>query len=163
MKRITVLFVALALFLTACQFTVEEQFEESSGVVGVDTDSGPVSIETDEGSFTFGGGEIPEGFRVPLPNGYTVLNVIEAEGKSSVSVSYPLDTFDAIVGYFESWTNSQSGEWSGGTSTFDQGTGQVSRSAIWYSADLSITVADCLGADSTSDAFNAICVIVLDI
>ena len=171
MKKIAVVGVALALALTACQSAAEniaenltEQIVEASGEVGdvdIDIDSGEISIETDEGSITIGGGELPEDFDVPLPDGFEVTSVFTSDGSSSVTLTFPGGDFDNIVAHFEDWTSSQPVEWSNSSSSFSQGDGQTLHSASWTSDGSFITVTDCFTLDSDGSDFNAVCVNII--
>jgi len=123
MKRIAIGFVALALLLTACQSAAEvisEQVIEEAvggGDVKIDTDSGEISVETDDGAMTIGGGEVPDGFPIPFPDGYEVTAVFTSGRSSTVSLSYPNGDFAAITAFFDDWTSGESDEWSKSTSS----------------------------------------------
>ena len=123
MKRIALGFVALALLLTACQSAAEvitEQVIEEAvggGDVKIDTESGEVSVETDDGAITVGGGEVPGGFPIPLPDGYEVAAVVTSGRSSTVSLAYPNGDFAAIQAFYDDWTSGQSDEWSASTSS----------------------------------------------
>jgi hypothetical protein len=69
----------------------EEVIENQEGVqdVDIDEDSGEINIDTDDGSATFGGGEIPDGFPIDVPDGGEVQAVIESDGGASVTIVYP--------------------------------------------------------------------------
>ena len=138
MKRIALGFVALTLVLTACQSAAEviteQAIEEAvGGDVKVDTDSGEVSVETDDGAITIGGGELPEGFPIPLPDGYDVAAVFTSDRSSTVSVSYPNGDFAAIQAFFDDWTSAESDEWSTSTSSISGDDGAV-EFANWTTA-----------------------------
>lgn len=130
MKRIAIGFVALALVLTACQSAAEvisEQVIEEAvggGDVKIDTDSGEVSVETDDGSVTIGGGEVPDGFPIPFPDGYEVTAVFASDRSSTVSLSYANGDFATIEAFFDDWTSGEPNEWSKSNSSIsgDDGT-----------------------------------------
>ena len=84
----------------------EEVIENQEGVqdVDIDEDSGEINIDTDDGSATFGGGEIPDGFPIDVPDGGEVQAVIESDGGASVTIVYP-GGYDDIVAFYESWVN----------------------------------------------------------
>lgn len=135
MKRLGIAFVAVALFLTACQTAAEnltEQILEQAGEGDVDIDlsSGEVSVETDEGSITFGGGELPDNLPIPVPDGYQVTSVFTADETASVGLAYPAADYDAIVAYYDDWTSNQSTEWSNSTSSISGDDGMIN-SASW--------------------------------
>jgi len=166
MKRITVGFVALALVLTACGSAAEvltEQVAEQAiggGDVKIDTDSGEVSVETEDGSIVIGGGELPDGFDVPLPDGYRVTSVITTDEVSAVSLAYPDGDWAAIEAFFDDWTSSQPSEWSKSSSSISGDEGSL-ESANWIDEDgggiISMS-SFCLVADDSIDEDNCIAV-----
>jgi len=139
MRRIAVGFVALALVLTACQSAAEvltEQVTEQAiggGDVKIDSDSGEVSVETDDGSITIGGGELPDGFPIPVPDGYQVTAVFTSDRSSTVSLAYPEGDFAGIEAFFDDWTSSDSSEWSKSTSSVSGDDGAMDF-ATWTAA-----------------------------
>jgi hypothetical protein len=166
MKRFIPVALAFALILTACQSaseTIAEQLtEQVDGVDNVefDSDTGEVKIETDEGSITVGGGELPDGFPIPLPDGYQVTSVFTAEGTSAVSLAYPEGDFDTIVAFFEDWTSSQPTEWSTSTSSISGDDGTID-SASWIEDEGSsfISVSTfCVVPDDSIDPENCVSV-----
>ncbi len=164
MKRTAVMFVALALVLAACQSATEQLSEklaeQAVGVndVDIDTDTGKISVETDEGSFTLGGGEIPEGFPVPVPDGGRVTASFVSDDSMDVSISYEQSRFEEIVAHFDSWTNSQTNEWSTNTSTVSVGEDGTLRTVAFFSGVQQILVSDCVDASSGSTTFDRVCV-----
>lgn len=166
MKRIAIIIAVIAVVAAACGAATEqltEQIIEQSGGgdadVDLDLDSGQVSVETEDGSITIGGGEIPDGFPVPFPDGGNVQSTFVSDGAASVSVAYPKDRFDELVAYYEDWTASQGGEWSTSTFTNDDGNGGVIRGHSWWQgADVNLGVNDCFTMDSTGDGTDAACV-----
>ena len=138
MKRIALGIVALALVLAACQSAAEviteQAIEEAvGGDVKVDTDSGEISVETDDGAITIGGGELPEGFPVPLPDGYEVTAVFTSGRSSTVSLSYPNGDFAAIEAFFDDWTSGESDEWTKSNSSISGNDGAI-EFANWTTA-----------------------------
>ena len=168
MKRLVPVVLGFALILAACQSTsetiAEQLAEEVEGVdnVEIDPDSGQVKIETDDGSVTIGGGELPDDFPVPLPDGYQVTSVFSAEGSSAVSVAYPDGNFDEIVAFFDNWTSGQSAAWTKSTSSVSGGEGTID-SANWIEDEGSsfISVSSfCIVPDDSIDPENCIAVSV---
>ena len=138
MKRIALGFVALALFLAACQSAAEviteQAIEEAvGGDVKVDTDSGEISVETDDGAITIGGGELPEGFPIPLPDGYVVTAVFTSGRSSTVSLSYPNADFATIEAFYDDWTSGESDEWTKSNSSISGDDGAM-EFANWTTA-----------------------------
>jgi hypothetical protein len=137
MKRMAIGFVALALVLTACQSAAETLTEQIAGQVDgvsdvdIDLDSGQISLETEDGAITIGGGEMPDGFAIPAPDGYKVTSVFTNDESSSVSLAYPGADFDELVTFYDDWTAGQSSEWSKSTSSISGDEGTIN-SASWF-------------------------------
>jgi hypothetical protein len=155
MKRFSVFFIALTLVLAACQSAgeqlSEQLIEQVEGVddFNVNTDTGEVNIETDEGSISIGGGEIPDGFPIPAPDGYEVLAVFTSDSDGSVSLMYPQDRFDELAAFYTDWTAGQPGEWTSSTNTYNTADGETVRNASWFSDTSNVTVSDCSGGQSS--------------
>jgi hypothetical protein len=90
--------------------------ENGDGSVSVDTDNdGSVAIEVEgedgDGVVIIGGGSVPEGFPIPVPDGGEILSSISTSGEegggSSVVVQYPVGSFDELVATFETWMDGQ--------------------------------------------------------
>ena len=163
MKRTAIGLVALALVLTACQSAAEVLAEQAAeqalgGDVKIDTDSGEVSVETEDGSITIGGGELPDGFSVPFPDGYQVTSVFTSDDGEAVTVAYPGGDFDSIVSFYDDWTDGQSIDWSKTASsigteeqsldsanwTADEGSGLILIRNLCLVADESIDPEECI-------------------
>lgn len=71
--------------------------------------------EEGEGSISFGGGEIPDDFPVPVPDGGDVQQVSSTPDGASVSLFFPSDEFDSLKEFYSDWANGQSAE----VSTFE--------------------------------------------
>ncbi len=168
MIRTATILVAAALVVTACQSASEQLSEQLAeqveGVtdVDIDIDTGQIKIETDDGSMTIGGGELPDGFAVPLPDGYKVTSVFTTDDGSVVGVSYPQDRYDELVAHFDEWTSSQPEDWDTATMTLDQGTVGTMRSSSYYTSDMSIQVTDCFDVGAETGVLNAACVNILN-
>ncbi len=170
MRRIAIVFVVFALVLTACQ-SVSENIAESitekaldsvDGVDGVDinVDTGEVSIETEDVTIRIGGGEIPDGFPIPAPDGGTVLSVFESEGNANVTLSYPGGNFDEVVGYYDEWTDSQPTEWEKSSNTVSTEEGDI-KNASWGASEGGgfITVSNlCTVADDSANSQDCVAV-----
>jgi len=168
MKRIAMFLAVVALVATACGAATEgltEQLIEQSGGddadVDVDLGSGRVSVETEDGSFTVGGGEIPDGFPVPFPDGGTVQSVFTSDGAAAVSLAYPRDRYDELVAYYADWVDGQSGEWSTSSFANDDGSGgQMRGNSWWQGADVNLGVTDCVSLDGDGGTVDSACVSV---
>ena len=171
MRRFILVVAGAALALSACQgaseVLTEQILEQVDGVdnVEIDTDTGEVRIETDEGSVSIGGGELPDGFPVPVPDGGEVMSVFSSsQEEASVSLSYPIDRYDELVAFYSDWTAGQPGEWNTSTSTFNSG-GQTTRTTSWFgdttNANVNIGVVDCHDFTSDTDQYNAACVTII--
>ncbi len=168
MKRIAIVVAALALVLAACQSIseniaeniTEKALEGVEGVDGVDidTDTGQVSIETEDGAVTIGGGEMPDGFAIPAPDGYKVTSVFESDGSAAVSLAYAGGDYEAIVAFYDDWTAGQPSEWSKSSSSIAAEEGTLD-SANWASSEgvgfIGVTNL-CLVFDSSIDPENCV-------
>jgi hypothetical protein len=155
MKRFAVVLLGMVFVLAACQSAgeqlSEQLIEQVDGVddVNINSDTGEVNVVTDDGSITIGGGEIPDGFPIPAPDGYEVLAVFTSDSEGSVSLLYPQDRFDELSSFYVDWTGSQPGEWSNSTNTFNTADGETVRNSSWFSDTSSVTVTDCSGGQSS--------------
>ncbi len=110
-RRLVLIVAAMGLIvLGACSGgdLAEQIIENQEGVgdVEIDEDTGEVSVETEDGSAVIGGGEIPAGFPIAVPDGGDVQAVFEQEGTYSISINYP-DGFDDIVDFYTGWIEAQ--------------------------------------------------------
>jgi hypothetical protein len=104
----------LLMTLAACSpATLTEQILESQeGIdnIEIDEEDGTIKIEVSDeegsGSVSIGGGDIPDGFPIPVPDGGTVMAVLEQESNFTVSLSYSSADFDAIKAFYEKWIDS---------------------------------------------------------
>lgn len=111
-KTISALAV-VALALTACspgEELAEQLLESEEGVgdVEIDAGSGEFRVEgedEDGGSFSIGGGEIPDDFPIDVPDGGEVQSVVEDTSGSLVAVRYE-GGFDDIKDFYENWVDS---------------------------------------------------------
>lgn len=126
-------FCVLALVLVACGNAAETIAEraieaDSGGDVDVDfsNDGETVSVEFDDedggGSATFGGGDVPDGFPIPVPNGGEVIQVVETPEQTVVAIQWPMSEFDSLVevytDFFSDFGDAQFAEGSGEVSFF---------------------------------------------
>jgi hypothetical protein len=116
MGRTAAVMGAFALLLTACGGgELAEQIIESQEGVGdieIDESSGTVvvEIEDEEGdaSISIGGGEIPDDFPVPVPEGGTVQSVVTMDTGASLSMLFPSDEFESLKDFYSSWASGES-------------------------------------------------------
>lgn len=110
--------LTLVMMLAACSSsTLTEQIIESQEGVGnveIDEEDGTVKIEIEdeEGdvSAVFGGGDVPNGFPIPIADGGTVVAVIEQESNSTVSLSYDSADYDTIQAFYQEWIDGSGAE-----------------------------------------------------
>lgn len=126
MRRSIVLIGILALVASACGAAAENVAEnlaeralESEGGGNVDLDideeSGEVSVQMESGdgsgSLTIGGGELPDGFPIPVPDGGEVMSTFSSETEEgtsySVTISYPADRYEELASFYEDWIDGQ--------------------------------------------------------
>lgn len=156
MKQLAVIAI-MAVIVAGCSSAsdeLSEQIVESvSGVdnLDIDEESGEVSFETEEGSFSFGGGEVPADFPFPFPDGYQVTSSLISDTASNVVVVYPKERFEELQAYVDEWTVSQGGEWQTGYNEFTSAEGKDLRGANWYSQDMQISITDACPLDDGDD------------
>lgn len=88
---------------------------EDGSSVSIDTDNeGSVAIQIDGddgGMAIIGGGEVPEGFPIPVPDGGQVISSIVGssdEGAGAqVMVQYPAGRFEELAASYQSWIDGQ--------------------------------------------------------
>ena len=152
MRRGSVL-VVIALLAAACGNVAENVVErvaenamESEGGgdvdVDLDDDGGSVRIQTDEGEISIdagSGGEVPDGFEMPVPDGGEVVGTMSfsaADGsRTSVTLEYPPSALDDLVETYEEYFDSFEGSFSSQSS--DSG----SQFWSWGTADGAVTAA----------------------
>jgi hypothetical protein len=104
----------LVVTLAACSpASLTEQIiegQEGIGDVEINEDDGTfkIEIEDEEGdvSAVIGGGDVPDGFPIPVADGGTVMAVFEQQSDSTVSISYDGADYDAIKAFYEEWVDS---------------------------------------------------------
>jgi hypothetical protein len=108
-----------------------------------------VNVQTDEGSITIGGGEIPDGLDVPVPDGGDVQSSMALNDDITVSVAWSGSEYERLVSFYEDWTGAQDMEFEKNSSTFESDDG-VLRNTSWYSSDRNtiISVGDCYSIES---------------
>ena len=117
--RLLVVLGVLALVIAACGGGEElaEQIIESQGdgEIEIEENDGTVAvtIETEDGedaTATFGGGEVPDDFPVPVPSGGDVQAVMESPAGTTITIFYPASEFDSLLAFYEDWVNTVGGE-----------------------------------------------------
>lgn len=157
----------VALVVSACsspgEIASEQILENIEGVddVDINTDTGEINFETEEGSFSFGGGEVPEELDIDVAPGGEVLADFVANDAVSVTLQYPVDSFDDVTGFYESWTASSGDEWSHSSQSFDSADGVTMRSESWVTDGYSVLVSNCQASTETSGETLATCVTLL--
>jgi hypothetical protein len=117
-RRIVVVLAALTLTLSACSGgdIAEEILEGQEGVgdVEIDENNGSLVIEVEDedgdGSVVIGGGQVPDGFPLPVPDGGTVAMSMSSDEGSSVTVTYPISEYDSLVSTYQSFVDSTGGD-----------------------------------------------------
>jgi hypothetical protein len=108
----------LVVTLAACSpASLTEQIlenQEGVGNVEIDEEDGSVKIEIEDeegdASVVFGGGEVPDGFPIPIADGGTVMAVMEQQSDSTVSLTYDGADYDTLKAFYEEWVNSSNAE-----------------------------------------------------
>lgn len=109
-SNLILMVAVLSLALGACTGgqTAEEILESQEGIsdVEIDEDSGQVRVEgetEDGGSFSIGGGEVPDDFPVAVPPDGDVVAVGETPDGRNLLVDFAGADYDDIVGFYEDW------------------------------------------------------------
>lgn len=152
--RLGLIIVILALMSVGCgkaaenliEGAIENQLEEE-GVgdvnIDLDEDGGVVSIETDEGSMSFGGTEIPNDFRLPIPDYEEVVGVATQTGEfasSMVTLSFDPDDFDDVAALYEDFFSDEGWEVSRTDSSADG-----DRMVIFYASKDAVSASAIVG------------------
>lgn len=127
MKRTAIVMTSLFLAVAACSpggTLAEQVLESQEGIenVEIDEDTGEVKIEVegeDGGSLSVGGGDVPDDFPIPIPDGGEIRSVFETEDEANVQASYGSGDFDAIKTFYEDWSASAGDEVQGTFETSD--------------------------------------------
>ncbi len=114
MRRWTMIGAALVVAMAACSSgDLAENIIEQSGDVGdieIDENDGTVVIEVqdDDGdtSAVIGGGEVPDDFPIPVPDGGNVMAVVTQGVDTSLSITYPQDQFESIKDFYSDYAAS---------------------------------------------------------
>jgi hypothetical protein len=145
--------------------------------INIDSEDGDVSIEvsgedeemtiemeSDEGTVSIGvGTELPEELDIPVPDGGDVMTSFVADDGVSVALSYDVDRFDELTGFYEDWTSSSGDEWTSNSMSVDSDDG-TQRMEMWTASGTGtmIMVTDCADGtgDGSSSESNAACVTI---
>lgn len=161
MRRLGVLMAVAALVVTACGAAAEKVGEELAENI-IETDDGVSKVDIDEdgekvtvefesedggGSIVVGGGEVPAGLPIPVPNGGEVGTSMEQGSGFMVVLFYPIDEFDDLEEFYSDWVADQVAE------NLVTNSMTSPRSASWYGetdeGSFAITLVE--GADGSGD------------
>ena len=82
--------------------------DDEGNTMSVSGDDESLTITDDEGetAAVFGGGEVPDGFPIPIMDGGTVQSVIETPQGALVIVEFPIADFDydSLVAFYEDFS-----------------------------------------------------------
>lgn len=113
MRRWTIIGTALLVAMAACSSAdLAENVIEQSGDVGnieIDENDGTVVIEIqdDDGdtSAVIGGGDVPDDFPIPVPDGGNVMAVVTQGVDTSLSITYPQDQFENLKDFYSDYAS----------------------------------------------------------
>ena len=95
--------------------------QEGVGDVEIDENNGSVVIEVEDedggGSAVIGGGDVPDGFPIPVPDGGTVVSVFTQDADAIVTLTYPASEYDSLVATYQDFVDGTGGEVSTFTSS----------------------------------------------
>ena len=114
----TVVLVAVTAFaLVACSGgnVAEEILEGQEGVgdVEINENNGSVQIEVEDedgNTAVIGGGEVPDGFPIPVADGGDVAAVFTQGSDATVTLTYPAGDYDSLVATYQEFVDSTGGE-----------------------------------------------------
>jgi len=121
-KRTMVLLSAMTLALSACSGEdiagniAEEVLEGQEGVgdVEIDENNGSIVIEVEDedggGSAVIGGGEVPDDFPIPVPDGGNVNFSSSTDQGTSLNITYPVSEYDSLVATYQSFADGVGGD-----------------------------------------------------
>lgn len=146
--------------------SINVESEEGDISIDVSGEDEEVTIQMDseEGSVSIGvGTELPDELEIPIPDGGEVMASFVADDAVTVALSYDLNRFDELTGFYEDWTGASGDEWASNSMSVDTDDG-TQRSEMWIDTGTGamITVADCDDetGDGSSSEFNAACVTI---
>ncbi|MEA3511146.1 MAG: hypothetical protein U9R51_06900 [Actinomycetota bacterium] len=113
MKKLASFALATAITVAACStasdIAMERIVESDESISGVAIDDGEITVEFDEseggGSLTVGGGEIPDGFPLPVPDGGVIESSFGQGGTFGLFVRYPRSEYEALYSFYEQWVD----------------------------------------------------------
>ncbi|HEY6628712.1 MAG TPA: hypothetical protein VI193_07010 [Acidimicrobiia bacterium] len=115
--RTIVLVVVTAFALVACSGgDVAEQIlegQEGVGDVEINENNGSVVIEVEDedgNTAVIGGGEVPDGFPIPVADGGNVAAVFAQGSDATVTLTYPASEYDSLVATYQEFVDSTGGE-----------------------------------------------------
>ncbi len=111
-----------------------------------DGDDAEITIEGDDGEvMTIGGGELPDGLDLPVPDGGSVQTAITSGTEMLASIQYVNGDWDQLVAFYDSELGDEF-ERSETSFTTEDGT---FRNVYWTSGNgaTTVTVGDCIGQE----------------
>jgi len=113
--RTVIAFSTLGVLLAACssvtETAIEQLVESGEGISNVAIDDGEVTIEFEDseggGSLVLGGGDIPTGLPMPVPDGGEVLSSIEQGGNLAIVLQYTQGQYEEIFVLYQDWVAGQ--------------------------------------------------------
>ncbi len=139
-----------------------EDGEDISVTGSGDDEDFEITVEGDEGeTMTFGGGDIPDGLTVPVPDGGEVTMSLTSDQDISVALQYPQGAFDQLVAFYDSNLDASSDSVDRFESTMSMEQGTI-RTVNWNETDYawSVNVSDCISA--ASGELDATCVTIFE-
>jgi len=97
---------------------INVQGDEGDGDVSISSNSNDgsvaIQVEGEDGSMVIGGGDVPDGFPIPIPDGGQVISSFtgssDSGSGSTVVMQYPAGSYDDLVSTFESWINANASD-----------------------------------------------------
>lgn len=153
--KVPILIVVIALAAVACSGDDSGSSDGPFDGIG-DAAEGGSGEDTDGDESSDVSLELSENVTIPLPDGGTVTASITDTGYGYAYVEYPPDRFDELVAFYNDWISTDSRDWSGSDSSFDQ-QGTIVRGWIWDSDASRFGIVDC-ATGGGGGPFDAVCV-----
>jgi hypothetical protein len=127
-----------------------------------DDENFEITVEGDDGeTMTFGGGDIPDGLTVPVPDGGEVTMSLTSDQDISVALQYPENAYDQLVAFYDSNLDVSSDSVDRYESTMSTEQGTI-RSVNWNESNYgwTVNVSDCFGG--VTGELDSICVTIFE-
>lgn len=111
MRGLTLIVLVLSMTVAACSTATDAAIgrivEADESISDVAIDDGEIMVEFEDseggGLLTVGGGDVPEGFPLPVPDGGVVESSFAQGGTFGLFIRYPRPEYDTLYSFYEQW------------------------------------------------------------